>query len=97
MGNASAKKWILLIPWLLGLLAVGVGGTRPDGYRICVLGDPGPNPYPMAGVLYFGISLMHMPDSIYGHFLWLCALVVSMLVLFCVSLFGSLSIARRVP
>ena len=48
MTNRSA-----LIAWLLGVMAVGIGGLIPDGYRRHVAHATGADAYPATGVAQF--------------------------------------------
>ena len=47
------KHLPLAVAWVVGVLAVAVGGSLPDGYREHVLRLPEPQPYPMGGVAMF--------------------------------------------
>ena len=46
-------RLVLVIAWLIGVVAVLIGGMLPDGYREDALHLSGPQPYPLDGVAMF--------------------------------------------
>ena len=47
--TSSGERWFVL-GWVLGLALLAWSGTFVDGYRVHVLDEPLPHPYPWGGV-----------------------------------------------
>jgi hypothetical protein len=49
--RVTYRSWIFVALWAVGLALLLWSGSQVDGYKLYVLGEPLPHPYPWHGVL----------------------------------------------